>query len=260
MSDNWDTYFTYIDRKPASFFLDLDPWEEGTNEKFVHLYRLSVVLKEPDNIGLTTNAEAEVLFAAEDSIHDLLDEHYLFVGRVTTEGRRNFYYYTDSEDVNLLQNLAARSLENYRYTFGRIEEKEPGAFYREFLYPNKANWHRLMNRHLVNKLNELGDTLEKRREVTHWIYFDSAESRRLFQEKVLKDGFRIVDQEQSNQRYSLCISRNDLVDLHAISGVTDVLVHAAEECGGDYDGWETKVIEDRKGWLHGLKKIFKSGE
>ena len=28
MSDNWDTYFTFIDNKAASFMLDLEPWEK----------------------------------------------------------------------------------------------------------------------------------------------------------------------------------------------------------------------------------------
>lgn len=39
MSDNWNTYFTYIDNKPASFILDLDPWKNGENEMLDHNYK-----------------------------------------------------------------------------------------------------------------------------------------------------------------------------------------------------------------------------
>lgn len=256
MSDNWNTFFTYIDNKPASFFLDLEPWKNDANEKLIHLDWLSITLNEPNGNGLTCNKEAAILFAIEDSIHDSLDSHYMFVGRITTDGRRDFYYYTDSEDGSKLENLATKFLENYKYSINRIKEQKPRDFYYEFLYPNKSNWHRMANRQLVDKLTELGDNLEKSRIVNHWIYFSSAESRSLFKQKVQKEGFHIEDQDSQDNKYSLRISRNDFVQLHPISGVTDYLVSAAQECNGDYDGWETKVIKKQENFLIRLKRIF----
>lgn len=258
MSDNWNTYFTYIDNKPASFLLDLDPWENGENEMFVHLYRLSVTLNEPEENGLTPQKEAAVLYTIEDSIHDSLDSHYMFVGRLTTDGKRDFLYYTDVVDGSDLKSLAAKFLENYKYSVNCIEEQEPRAFYYEFLYPNQSERHRMTNRHLVDKLIELGDNLDKSRTVNHWIYFSSAETRNIFKVKVQKDGFQIEDQDTQDNKYSLRISRNDFVQLHSISDVTDYLVSAAEEYNGDYDGWETKVIKEQEGFLYRLKRILKS--
>jgi hypothetical protein len=259
MSDNWDTYFTYIDNKPASFLLDLEPWKNGANEMFVHLYQLSINLNEPNENGLTCNKEAAVLYAIEDSINDSLDDsNYMFVGRITTDGMRGFFYYTDSMDVSKLESIAAKFLEKYKYSINCIEEKKPREFYHEFLYPNKSNWHRMTNRHLADKLIELGDNLEKSRTVNHWIYFNSAESRNLFKEKVQKDGFQIEDQDTQDNKYSLRISRNDFVQLHSISDVTDYLVSAADEYNGDYDGWETKVIKEQESFLNRLKRMFKS--
>ena len=60
MSDNWNTYFTFIDNKAASFMLDLEPWKNGENEGVVHLYQLSITLNEPNENGVTTNKEAEI--------------------------------------------------------------------------------------------------------------------------------------------------------------------------------------------------------
>jgi regulator of RNase E activity RraB len=182
----------------------------------------------------------------------------MFVGRVTMDGRRNFYYYTDSTDGSQLDILAAKYLKHYQHSITQIEEPKPGDYYNEHLYPNKADWHRMVNRQVVNKLQELGDNLEKSRTVNHWIYFSSAESCDFFEEKVQKDGFHIEEQETQDQKQSLRISRNDVVRLHAISEVTDYLVNAALECQGDYDGWESKVIKEQEGFLGGLKKLFKS--
>ncbi|WP_435921509.1 DUF695 domain-containing protein [Paenibacillus sp. DYY-L-2] len=258
MSENWNTYFTYIDDKPASFLLDLEPWSGGGYETFVHLYRLRIILNQPDGNGLTSNQEANVLYELEDSIHDSLGDHYMFVGRVTTDGRRDFFYYTDSADGSRLKELAEQNLGNYRYSIGFIEEEEPGAFYHQFLYPSKSDWHRMMNRQLVDKLEELGDRSEKPRPVQHWIYFNSEESRKLFKEKVQKEGFHIEDQGMQENAFSLRISRNDAVELHSIGGVTDYLVHAAQQFEGEYDGWETMVIKEEEGFLGGLKRMFKS--
>jgi len=258
MSDNWNTYFTIIDNKPASFLLDMEPWEDGSNEMFVHLYRLSVTLKEPNENGLTRDTEATKLYEIEDSIHDSLDGHYLFVGRITTEGKRDFYYYTDTVDVSKLEHLAAMNLEKYTYSINPVEEESPRDFYYKHLYPRKSDLQRIMNRQLENKLRELGDRLEKSRPVNHWIYFGSAESRNQFIEKVQLDGFLIEDQAtQEDNRYMLRISRNDCVEFHAISDVTDYLVNAAQEFQGDYDGWETKVMKEQDGLFSGLKRIFK---
>lgn len=256
MSEHWNTYFTMIGDKPASFLLDLEPWQNGENETFVHLYQLRVLLNEPDPNGFTGNQEASVLYAIEDAIQDSLGNQYMFVGRVTTDGRRDFYYYTNSADGTRLKEVAEENLGNYKYSVGLIEEKEPGAFYREYLYPDKFDWHRMMNRQLVDKLTDLGDHLEQPRTVQHWIYFSSEESRESFKESVRKDGFLIEDQGMQESAYSLRISRNDVVELHSISQVTDYLVSAAQQFEGEYDGWETMVIKEKEGFLGGLKKLF----
>ncbi|MCR2805783.1 DUF695 domain-containing protein [Paenibacillus soyae] len=257
MSDHWNTYLTSIDKKPASFLLDMEPWKDGDKETFIHLFRLRVMLNEPTEEGLTSNEEASVLYALEDSINDALGPDYLFVGRITTDGRRDFFYYTESADGSQLASLAESCIGDHLYSVARVEEKEPRSFYYESLYPDKINWNRMANRQLVQKLNELGDSLTIPRIVRHWIYFDSAESRSRFKDHVQEAGFRIEDQDFRDNKYSLIVSREDAAEFDAISEVTDELVHAAERYDGDYDGWETQVVKEKAGFLGGLKKMFK---
>ncbi|WP_058300487.1 DUF695 domain-containing protein [Gorillibacterium timonense] len=257
MSDNWNTYFTFLDEKPASFLLDMEPWADGANEGLVHLFRLSVTLNEPNADGLTCEKEAAVLYEIEDSILDSLDHHYLYVGRITAHGKRDFFYYTDSADGRELESLAETLVKTYKYSLTRIEEQEPRSFYHEVLYPDTTDRHRMANRQLVDKLIELGDNLERSRPVNHWIYFSSEESCGLFKEKVQKAGFHIEDQVAQEDKYSLRISRNDFVQLDFINEVTDFLIGAAEEFHGDYDGWETKVIKGPEGLASKLKGLFK---
>ncbi len=253
MSDNWNTYFSHIDNKPASYLLDMDPWSDGEHEEFVHLYRLSVILNEPNEDGLTTQEEAAVLNRMEDVLNDSLSRRYLFVGRITTNGRRDFYYYTDSADGEELQSRADKAVRHYQYHINRVEEEKPRDFYYESLFPSKSERQRIANRQLIEQLRALGDQLEKPRTVNHWIYFDSATSCNQFKDNVQQAGFRIENQDSEDNKHSLRISRDDVVQFHAISEVTDYLVAVSEEYEGDYDGWETKVI---KGSI--LSRLFKA--
>jgi hypothetical protein len=111
---------------------------------------------------------------------------------------------------------------------------------------------------VVEKLRDLGDRLVQARTVNHWIYFRSAESRKLFKEKVQRDGFHVRDQDYQDHKYSITVSRKDFAQLHAISDVTDYLVAAAHEYDGDYDGWESEVILEKGNFIKRLKRMFKS--
>ncbi|MCM3654588.1 ribonuclease E inhibitor RraB [Metabacillus litoralis] len=67
-----------------------------------------------------------------------------------------------------------------------------------------------------------------------------------FIKAVKKKGFSI--EEESNQmdeegKYILSLSRMDAVDFDSINEVTDLLVEISEKYEGEYDGWETVVIE-----------------
>lgn len=257
MSDNWNTYFTFIDDKPASILLDLEPWKNGEEDHSVHLFQLKILLNEPNENGLTCDHEAKALFSIEDSINDGLNDTYMFVGRMTSNGSRDFYYYTESEDGSALERIAATCIQQHQYSVNWLEEETPRAFYTEVLYPNKREWHRMMNRELVDKLVELGDHLETSRTVNHWIYFNSIESRDLFKQSVQKNGFHVEDELIQDSKYMLNVSRKDIVEVHSISEVTDILVDAAQKYHGEYDGWETKVIQKPEGLSSIFKNIFK---
>ncbi|MFC4099164.1 ribonuclease E inhibitor RraB [Paenibacillus xanthanilyticus] len=113
----------------------------------------------------------------------------------------------------------------------------------------------MTNRHIIHKLAQLGDRLDKPRDVHHWLYFHSAASRNQFKARVQQDGFQIVDQADQENKYRLRIARAETVELLAISDVTDFLVRTAEQHDGEYDGWETMVVKPGR-FLSGLKRML----
>ena len=98
---------------------------------------------------------------------------------------------------------------------------------------------------MVENLESNGDPLTKRREVHHWIYFKAKADRLDFLSKIKDEGFQIINQDTITEKtdfpYSLQIARVDNVDIDSVNDYTLNLWELANECNGDYDGWETSV-------------------
>ena len=134
---------------------------------------------------------------------------------------------------------------DYKYYINIRQDKEWEA-YTKFLYPTEQIQEYMSNQKVLNQLQKAGDNLSKKRQVDHWIYFATKESRKLFINYSENIGFKIEKQAKTkdpNLPYKLQISRIDLVDIESISQLTMKLRRKAKELGGDYDGRETFVIK-----------------
>ncbi|MGG1629569.1 DUF695 domain-containing protein [Rossellomorea sp. NRS-1567] len=249
MSENWDVYFGYIEDRMASIVLDMDITEEVNTEEYHHPYCIRFKVKRPNEDGFPIGAEADRLGDIEDSLIDSLDtHHFVHVGRVTTDGIRDLIFYSNQKEQDALVDAAERFSQpaGYEVEVFRIEEDEPWEFYYDILYPNQYQQQHMGNRHVVERLEESGDTLQVPRKVDHWVYFDHPKSMKRFTKAIKKEGFSIESETghpNEEGKYVLTISRVDLVDLPSINEVTDLLVEISETYDGEYDGWETLVIE-----------------
>ncbi|MGF3104578.1 DUF695 domain-containing protein [Rossellomorea sp. DUT-2] len=249
MSENWDVYVGYIEDRMASVVLDMDIVEEVNTEKYHHPYCIRFKVKRPNEDGFPVGAEADRLGEIEDSLIDSLDpQHFVHVGRVTTDGIRDLIFYSNQEESYALVDAAGRFSQpaGYEVEVFPIEEDEHWEFYYDFLYPNQYQQQHMGNRHVVERLEESGDTLQVPRKVDHWVYFDLPKGMKRFAKAIKKEGFSIESETghpNEEGKYVLTISRVDLVDLHSINEVTDLLVEISETYDGEYDGWETLVIE-----------------
>lgn len=249
MSEHWDVYFGYMEDKPASVVLDMDVWQEIDTEAYNNGFALKIKLKTPNPDGFAVDEEAELLNEIEDDfINNNLAKDYLQVGRITSDGERDIIFYSQKNEKKDLIIAAERIYKPAGYDFEvfEIEEDETWEFYFDFLYPNPYQMQHMGNRDLVERLEEEGDPLVTPRKVEHWVYFEDKKDMKRFIKAVKKEGFAIEDEsdeQDEDGKFVLSISRADSVDYDSINDVTDLLVETAEECEGEYDGWETFVIK-----------------
>ena len=251
MSDHWDFYFSNVNDRPASLFVDLGIRESVPDPERPWLLWAWVYFQQPREDGLSSSEEAETLSDIEDALNESVENGVdgVLSGRITTDGRREFYYYGPS--FAGFEDAVARGMQQfpaYRWEAGSQQDPEWNQ-YLELLYPGPHDWQCMQNRQVLEQLQRHGDSLEKARVVSHWAYFPDAASRDQFIAAIQPLGYSITSQEVLDDEdrplpYSVGCERVDAVDWGSINQVTIELFDLANAHGGDYDGWETSVEMD----------------
>lgn len=219
------------------------------HKRFINpnLVLVSVTMNNPREDGLSFSEEFESLKQIEDRLHHLIISKHnaVYAGRLTTDGRRDFYFYVgNTKHLDKTISDAMKAFPTNKFDL-RMKEDQKWEEYLNFMYPNPSQHQSMLNRRVVNSLENQGDLLTKARPVDHWIFFKTEADKEKFLSAIQDDGFAIVDNDHDTEfgeaPYRLRISRIDKVDYDSVDDYAIRLWKLAEECNGDYDGWETSV-------------------
>ena len=247
MSENWDFYLLRVDDKPASIFVDLGVGREAPIKGLPFMAYLRVHMRAPRSDGLSSQEEFEALTSIEDAIEESLtsDGETIYVGRNTSDGCRDFYFYTaHPKDWHHRVNGLMQRFAPYEFDCGCRDDSEWKTYF-EFLFPSDADRQRIQNRRVLHALEQRGDALEQEREIDHWAYFPTASARAAFVEAALEHGFRLrsmSEPAEAGAQYGAIVFRVDKPAPESIDDVTLPLFKLAAALGGNYDGWETEVV------------------
>lgn len=231
---------------PASISLDLGQHDVAPHTDKPNVMWISVQMKNPREDGLSSQEEFETLAHIEDTlVHRVTTAHNaVFVGRLTSSGHRDFYFYlgdTDGHDKAIREVMHRYG--GYEFDFGVKEDKTWDGYF-NFLYPEPIHLQEIKNMQLFRTLQEYGDNPEIPREVNHWIYFRTENDRENFLEKIKSDGFETKHKDNKSDGeypYGLQISRVDKVTPFDINDYGIYLWQTAQDCNAQYDGWETSI-------------------
>jgi hypothetical protein len=247
LSDEWDFYFARIDDAVSSVFVDLGVKADAPLEKRPWLLWMWVVMRTPKDDGLASNEESPVLQALGEALDATVSATCggQLVGRVTGNGRREFYFYA-AEPGELASAVAGvmKNFPDYHHESGSTFQ--PGWEQYFTLYPSESNLERMHNRHRLASLARDGDVHETPRKVEHWFSFVNPDMREPCRDTLIAIEFVLEEESESDDLgeelpYVLVVSRVDSVDLRTINGITIELARLAREHRGRYDGWECAV-------------------
>ncbi len=246
MDNNWDVYISEINGLPASFFLNLAAKPDGDPVLRPFVCRLDLNLVAPSENGLTTQVETETLLKLEDELYEALSISHngAFVGRVTHNRKRRFFFYLTKADG--IDEAIERCLQAFKgYDWSHIVERDPDwKHFFEFLYPDDEEMQSIGNRRVLDALELEGDINHIVRRVDHWLYFPDRAAMEKFMSEIMALNFKIEEESFDDGQWRLQIFRDDCVEFGHINDLTLELYGLAVESGGAYDGWETFVIRN----------------
>jgi hypothetical protein len=246
MGERWDFYFCTVDDQPASVFVNLALEGDAPLADLSYVGSARIRMKNPRPDGLSSADEAATLNHIENTLNAEArrrDATIAFVGRNTSGGNRDLFFYMSSPDWWVSLIAATAKLSAYEIE-ADVWEDRLWETYLEFLLPNVEQRETIQNRHVCEQLEQRGDPLDTPREIDHWIYFPEPDQRAQFQMKVAGEAFQtrsLIDEPSRSARYGLQIYRVDLPSYNTIDRITLPLFRLARELGGEYDGWETAV-------------------
>lgn len=249
LSDDWDFYPLRKEDAPASVFVDLGLHENAPLEEFEWLGYIRVAMRQPRSDGLASAGEFGALSALEeDACHRILmTEGIIYVGRNTSRGHRDFFFYCNDEDQFVrAANAAMRRFPEYPCDIGTKPDPE-WRTYLDFLYPGPSDMQLIRNRRIGEALEKRGDNLAVARSIDHRSYFDDAHTARAYASWLLSLGFAIIALERgdSASRFFVDFARQDRPD--QLDAIALDLFDKAAELGGSYDGWRCEVTRGRHG-------------
>lgn len=249
MSENWCSYFCNVNSKLASIRVDLGIRSMIPDSSRAWLLWVWVYFKHPRPDGLSSTEEFGRLCHLEDELQAALERKCgaVLSGCITTEGRREFYFYGSNPDG--FEETVNRCVgKSQSYNFDCNQQHDPTwTQYLNVLYPSEEQRERIENQRLMDRMREKGDTLEVPRIVRHWIYFKTQDDRASFQPVSQELGYRIESQTEradNEYPYCICISRNQLMTSDAVDDAVIELFRAAKFAHGEYNGWECELLLD----------------
>lgn len=247
MNDNWNSYFCEVDGKVASIFLDLGLRGAAPAKRKPWLLWVRTYLMIPRADGLpSSDDQFQLLHSVEDKLVGAVSAacKAVFSGRITTDGRREFYFYAQGQ--NNFQAAVEGTMDAFpEYKFEVGAEPDPDwSHYLNVLYPSDEDMQRIKNRGVLEVLEQKGDNPAITRDVWHWLYFRSAADRRLAASKAGALGYT-VDGTSKDSKYplpfGLTLKRKQEATPEAIDDAVIELFRLAKEAGAEYDGWDTSV-------------------
>ena len=238
--DQWDFYFGRVDGNPSSTFVNLSLVNRAPVQGFTDCVYVSVKMKHPKANGLSSQEEFDTLSALEDHLSKLIDtQGGLFAGRVTHDGKRDFFaYFRDGGAARtaLLDFQTAHA--GYAMEIGARTDID-WEVYRGYLYPSPSAFQQIRNRAVLLQLKDAGDDLSRRRRIDHFASFPNREAADAFADAARAEGFQTDRITEGGDETEVKFWRQDAP--HGIDLVTDMIVSALDGAVGRYDGWGCEV-------------------
>lgn len=246
MTDEWGFYPCQMDGRPASIYLDMGIAQLAPIPDFDKAVCLRLWMNRPRPDGLSSQEEYETLVAIEDALKAEVEQNSpaIYVGRNTSGGCRDFFFYTSDEHA--LRAAASATMSHFADYRTEIDvwADEGWGVYFNILYPDDDQKQVMGNHDVILALRRQGDDCRAPRKIDHLIVAADREQAETLARTVVDRGFNLKSggpAKRPGGRWSVEFDKIEApLDLNE---TTIMLARLAKEYGGDYDGWGCEVVK-----------------
>jgi hypothetical protein len=191
---NWDSYLVDINDHIASVFLDLTLRSNAPDSSRPFLGYIWLRMRSPRPDGLSSSEEFKTLLALEKKLLAVVDKRHLavYVGRITTQCRREFYFYM-AKEVELAPAAREALMDFPDYEVDTGSQRDPEwRHYLEVMYPSPMELELIKNSQVREALAGENDLHFVPRRISHWCFFRTEAQRDLFNRELPAYGFEVM--------------------------------------------------------------------
>lgn len=218
--------------------------EIAEKDKRDFLLKVRVKFNNPTPSGMPTNEEFAALSSVDDKLDDALSKlGAVYVGRITVDGQRHFFFYVDTSEHALSESIEKVSIATtYKLQYSYKHDPKKEGYWND-LYPTADDWQVIQDLKVLDSLRKNGDVPTTAREVLHWAYFPEKTDADHFGEWAKANNFNLISIEPSADKKMVAVRFSHLgtMALEDITHRTIAINRKAKELHGDYDGWETSI-------------------
>jgi hypothetical protein len=145
---DWQSYLCRINDERASVYVDLAFESVAPLPQTSKLAWLWIRLNHSREDGLSSDEEFEALCDFEDELEGLIGRRSssIYVGRITTLGRREFYFYvTKAFEFATLVNILLEARPEYSFQVGEKADEQWRHYFKTLL-PGPGGWEQIKKR------------------------------------------------------------------------------------------------------------------
>lgn len=239
-SPRWEAYLTEERGLPAAVLVDLHWHRQGPHSDLATASWVIIDMEHPGRHGVGTAEEADRIAHAEQRLLQRMAKQAgsVFVGRTRAGGtwRLLFMGPSRSNPAAVVSDvLGDAGIHGFRC----LSTADPNwnAYYR-CLAPDAERMRWIEDARTFHDLTARGEPVGVERAIVHRVQFQDSSASTRFARLAGLHGFDVSTVEREEQRVTVEIIRNDVVDLERVHAVVMELTHLARTCEGVYSGWE----------------------
>ncbi len=166
----------------------------------------------------------------------------IYVGSRVVDGWSEFYFYSyDSKNLDsIVKKILAPS--NYVYESNIVRDTKWG-FYDAQLFPTELEFCHIQSAKIIFLLQEEDEDLTIKRDVEHYISFETPTQKNRFVNTLDVDDFSFKDDISSEEfEHGVALVKNHDVTEEEVRKVVDELFTRVKKDNGYYEGWSTALV------------------